>query len=91
MLLSEYAEQHGLIEKRYATVKKVVPGAGVYTIHYRISGQKYRDDADVSKRTILAEVYKTVEVDETNGNILSGRIIKKSNFLVWEPDEESEA
>lgn len=85
MLLSVYAEEHGLIEKRSAKVLKVIPGKDSYTIHYRVEGQKYRDATDVSKRTLTKEEYGAQEVDD-NGNLTTGSIVRKSNFLVWEPD-----
>ena len=86
MLLKVYAEEHNLIERKEVHVIKIVPAGKDYTIHYRISGQKYRDDKDVSKRTVSESIYDALEVDEKTGNLTSGNVVRKSNFLVWEPD-----
>ena len=90
MLLSTYAEEKGIIERKNARVVRVVPAADSFVIHYRVDGQKYRSPADVSKKTVAASVYNALEVDES-GNLLSGRVILKNNFLVWEPILEDEA
>lgn len=88
MLLKVYAEEHNLIERKEVKVIKIVPAGKDYTIHYRVSGQKYRDDKDVSKRTVSQSIYDSLEVDEKTGNLISGNVVRKSNFLVWEPESD---
>lgn len=89
MLLSEYAEKKGILEVKRVKVHKVVPAGKDFTIHYRIDGQRYRDDKDFSKRTISAEIYNQLEVDEETGYLINPVVTRKNNFLVWEVPGEA--
>ena len=89
MLLSEYAIKKGILEQKKVTVLKIVPAGDDFTVHYRVSGQKYRSPEDVSKKTIPAELYHKLEVDENDGSLKDARVIRKANFLIWEPLDEA--
>lgn len=85
MLLMEYAETKNILKRKFAVVQEVRDNGKDVTILYKVDGQRYVN-GQPSARTISKEIADKTEVDKDTGRLLSGSIVKKSNFWVWVPE-----
>ena len=89
MLLMQYAAEHNILKTRKAKVSEVRDNGSDVTILYMISGQKY-PNGNPSAKNVSKKVAASLEVDD-EGYLMSGNILKKNNFWVWEEGASNEA
>ena len=87
--LYDYAIKTKTLKSRRAKYIELHEQGTDVTVLYKIDGQKYINDRPSARTMPTAVAKDSIKVDD-EGYLIGGFIMKKQNFWVWSPSEDTD-